>query len=698
MDKDRTLELLKSIHDVQTTFIEEASPREVFDNLLAKLLSLTESEYGFIGEIQRKPDGLQYLKTHAITNIAWDDATRAFYSENAPQGLEFNNLDTLFGAVIRTKKAVISNGPEGDPRSGGRPDGHPPLRAFLGLPLFFGSEMIGMVGVANRALGYDGDVVDFLRPFITTCANIIRAHRNASERRVAEGALAASESRFRRLFEANIIGVVFADTGGSFSDANDAFLAMVGYERDDLPLRWDEMTPPEWSYTDRRALRQLQQHGIAEPWEKEYFRKDGSRIPIIVGMAFLEGSREKVIGFVLDLSKRKQMEAEQRDLRERLRQSQKMEAIGTVAAGIAHDFNNLLTAIRGWVDLANVTTPTGSDTQRSLTEIEVAISRGVDLTHTLLTFSRTSSSEKRPIDVAQLIRDSSRMLGAMMPASIELSVNAPGEDDCCWVLANATEMQQIIINLTVNARDAMPEGGALTLRVGREHLQDPVPNGRIVISVHDAGMGMDKTTLKKIFDPFFTTKPRGRGTGLGMSLVHGIVNDHSGSIDVQSEQGVGTTISITLPSCDSPPAEELTDTPPKRRGHGEAVLVAEDDPQVRAVICLTLAASGYEPIDVADGAAALEMMNTRVDQIRLAILDVDMPRLDGLECLAEIRKVNASVPVIIISGFHLPDISEWQDSNVCFVPKPLRADELTRMVGDILVETVSANETVSAKS
>jgi len=682
MNRDRALEILACISEVQTAFLEEDQPAVVFDKLLSRLLLLTESEYGFIGEIRESEEGEPFLKTHAITNIAWDEPTRKFYEENAPNGLEFTNLESLFGAVITTQEPVLANSPDTDPRACGRPEGHPPLRAFLGLPLFFGEEMIGMAGVANREGGYDQDLVDDLHSFITTCANIIRGHRNACERKAAEEALRESEMRFRRLVEADIIGVISADTRGLITEGNDAFLRLVGYERSDLPLRWDAMTPPEWRFADEKALRQIQEKGFAEPWEKEYIRKNGTRVPIILGVALLEGSKENVIGFVLDLSKQKQMEAEQQELRERLRQSQKMEAVGTVAAGIAHDFNNLLTALRGWVDLANVSTPADSDSKPALAEIEVAIGRGVDLTRTLLTFSRSASSEKKPIDLGQLLRDSARMLQAMVPASIELVVDAR-DGGSSWVEANATEMQQVIINLIVNARDAMSDGGKLLLR--GERADDG--KGPFRISVEDQGTGMDEETLKRLFDPFFTTKARGRGTGLGMSLVHGVVNDHGGTIEVHSERGVGTRIEIELPGCEAPTDVARDEPRPLRPGRGETVLIAEDDTQVRAVIGLTLTNSGYEPIEVADGSAALDAVRSAKHRIRLAILDVDMPKLDGLECLAQIRKYDDTVPVIIISGFHLPNISEWQDSNVLFVPKPLRVDELTRTVGEILERT-----------
>ena len=290
----------------QMQFIREADRRKAFDGLLTDILALTESEYGFIGEVLRSADGQPYLKTFAITNIAWNDDTRAFYEANAPQGMAFTNLKTLFGAALSSGQPVIANNPYHDPRRGGLPEGHPALNAFLGVPVFHGGEMVAMFGISNRPGGYDQALIDFLQPLMATLGQLVSAvHLQAKQQE--------SELRLRSLFELSPLGIALNDyETGAFVDGNDALLRPTGYTREEFAaLSYWDLTPREYEAQEALQLESLEKTGRYGPYEKEYIRKDGSRYPVLLnGMVAHDPSGRKMIwSIVEDITERKLAEA-----------------------------------------------------------------------------------------------------------------------------------------------------------------------------------------------------------------------------------------------------------------------------------------------------------------------------------------------------------------------------------------------------
>jgi len=303
------------INQAQLAFIANTDRRAAFDALLAGLLDLADSEYGFIGEVLHAANGSPYLRTHAITNIAWDDATRKFYAEHAPQGMEFTNLDTLFGSALRTGEPVIANDPAGDNRSGGLPPGHPALNTFLGIPLYAGRQMVGLAGIANRAGGYDTQLIELLEPFMTTCANLIAEHRNEQQRIATEGLVKHNEQRLRAVLDNVLESIITIDRNGIVQSVNSSSVQTFGYEPDEIIGQNVKMLMPEphrsahdqylRNYHDTRTAKI-----IGTGREVEGRRKDGSIFPLELSVTEVNADGEALyVGVLRDITERKQHEA-----------------------------------------------------------------------------------------------------------------------------------------------------------------------------------------------------------------------------------------------------------------------------------------------------------------------------------------------------------------------------------------------------
>jgi len=378
---------------------------------------------------------------------------------------------------------------------------------------------------------------------------------------------------------------------------------------------------------------------------------------------------------------------------EQMRQSQRMEAVGQLAGGIAHDFNNLLTAIIGFTTLAQMDIGPGNSAAQYLDEVLVASERATHLTKGLLSFSRKQPVNLQPIELNGSVERIEKLLRRLISEEIELVLRYPAEP--LPVIADAGQIDQIIMNLATNARDAMEHSGVLTIETGsREITADFIPDygcsvpGRYArLSVSDTGKGMDEATRARIFEPFFTTKEVGKGTGLGLAIVYGIVKQHDGFLDIESTPGKGTSFSIYLPLPETDAVCERPDQKPavSPRGAG-TVLVVEDAPEVRRLTRQVLESSGYQVIEAEDGADALEKFRAHQDRIRLVIMDVVMPKMNGKEAFAEIARMRPGTKVLFTSGYTPNDVNRkgvhFDSDN--FIGKPCRPQDLLKMVADLL--------------
>jgi signal transduction histidine kinase/ActR/RegA family two-component response regulator len=385
-------------------------------------------------------------------------------------------------------------------------------------------------------------------------------------------------------------------------------------------------------------------------------------------------------------------ELEKGELEEQLRHSQKMEAIGTLAGGVAHDFNNMLTVINGYAALMKMEL-TGEEKLGSYAnQILMAGEKAATLTSRLLAYSRKQIMNPRPLNLNEAVRNIEKMLSRLINEDIELLFRLSMDEPV--VLADAGQIDQILINLATNARDAMPEGGTVTISTAKVTLDDEFVKryaqekggNYALMTVSDTGIGMSEQTKEKIFDPFFTTKEVGRGTGLGLSMVYGIVKQHNGIIEADSEIGKGTTFRIYLPVVEPVMEVREASTPVWIRGNAESILVAEDDRSVMKFLKGLLENNGYSVIEADNGDEAVQKFRANKENIRLALLDVIMPRKNGRQVYEELQKIRPGTRALFLSGY-THDVIDWKDTlqeGIALISKPVQPDELLRKLREAL--------------
>ena len=405
-----------------------------------------------------------------------------------------------------------------------------------------------------------------------------------------------------------------------------------------------------------------------------------------------KGEITGVVGIHRDLTDQVAREKALSDAREQLRQAQRLEALGQLAGGVAHDFNNLLTVIMTYAAILQEEADPGSDQARSIDEIRMASDRAAALTRQLLAFGRRQMLQPRALDLNATVGDVERMLRRLLPPDIVFETRlAPSLEP---VMADPGQIEQVLINLAINARDAMPDGGRLTIEtanVETANAQHGMNGPHVLVTVSDTGTGMKPETKAKVFEPFFTTKGVGKGTGLGLATVHGIIEQSGGRVTLESELGRGTTFYIRLPrhvgAASSPVPGAAAAAGPEARG-SERILLVDDNEELRRVVKRMLTRAGYEVMEVASGAAALAHLD-REARVDLVLTDVMMPELSGRALLEAIRQRHANVPVLLMSGYNYDTAVRGmaQRGDVAFIEKPFTADQLLRKLREVMEPT-----------
>jgi PAS domain S-box-containing protein len=515
--------------------------------------------------------------------------------------------------------------------------------------------------------------------------HFLAVQQDISPRIEAEAALRQRDARLRSLMESNLLGIGFADAAGRLTEANDEFLRIAGYSREDLlagAVTLGGMTPP-----DRTGVWDPHpQGGTVAPMEKELLRKGGRRVPVMAGAAPL-GERENGSAlFLVDLTERRALEGQ-------LRQSQKMEAVGRLAGGVAHDFNNILTTIVCYSDLLRLDLPPADPSLEAVGEIRRAADRAAALTRQLLAFSRRQVLEPRRLDLGELVHNLENMLRRLLGEDVQLVTRL--EPALGTVTADPNQLEQVIMNLAVNGRDAMPGGGALTIETRNAEIDAAYAADRpgltagryVALAVSDAGCGMDQATRSRVFEPFFTTKDKGKGTGLGLSTVYGIVKQSEGFIDVVSEPGQGATFTVYLPRVEHP-ADTLPapDARPMGWTGSGTILVAEDDEGVRKIVGATLARAGYTVLEGRDGADALGLGATHPGALDLLLTDLVMPGMSGRDLAARLLAERPRLPVLYMSGYSDDEVLRRGivEDGSTYLKKPFNPESLLRKIREVL--------------
>ncbi len=572
----------------------------------------------------------------------------------------------------------------------------------LDIPFIIVSGTIGEEAAveAMRAGAHDFVLKNKLARLKPAVERALRECTERSARRRAESALRESEARFGRLAESGIIGIITADARGKILDANDAYIKMVGYSREELAqgaLRWGDLTAPEFRPLILQCVEQLKGSGVAAPFEMESLRKDGTRVPTLVGAAMLEYPRW--IAFTADLTERKQAEqgrvrAENalRQSEHQLRQAQKMEAVGRLAGGVAHDFSNVLSVILSYGELILGDLKPTDPLRADIEEIRKAARRAAGLTRQLLLFSRHQAVAPKVIEIHDVLTSMNNMLQRILGEDVELVLLAPKSGG--RVKVDPSHIEQVILNLVVNARDAMPTGGKLTIETesvvldedhALSHLQAKV-GPYVMLVVSDTGTGMDRETQGRIFEPFFTTKAVGRGTGLGLSTVFGIVQQSSGHIEVHSEPGKGATFKVYLPKIDAPVDVLRASVRPATLRGAETILLVEDEEQVRMIVLNILRRQGYCVVPAQHAAEALLLSEQHTGRIDLLLTDVVMPQMSGPEVAKQLVAKRPEMKVLCMSGYTDDSIVRHGvvASHIAFIEKPITPSSLATKVREVL--------------
>jgi PAS domain S-box-containing protein len=555
-----------------------------------------------------------------------------------------------------------------------------------------------MAEVSEEGLG--GDFIVSTSPIYDSAGQLmgsVHVARDITKRKHAEKKLNEQLHFLQQLLDSIPIPVYYKDVDGLYLGCNSAFERFIGLSRKDVVGKTVyEVAPKERADKHHEADSALLRQPGVQIYEASGIYNNGECHNVIFNKATFVDANNRVagtVGAMIDITSLRKAEEERKKLETQLHQAQKMEAIGQLAGGIAHDFNNILTAIMGYSSIINLRMEKESPLRHFVEQVLASGERAAELTNGLLAFSRRQVLHAKPMDLCGVVRGLEKMLGRLVPEDIAFKTTVAEGD--LIVMADKGQIEQVLMNLVTNAKDAMPRGGTLTIEVSSAVMEDRFvhadgfgePGHYACVTVADTGQGMDEETRKRIFEPFFTTKEAGKGTGLGMAIIYGIIQQHKGYISVYSEKGMGTTFKIYLPLI-AEGIEEVYDTreaePPP--GGTETVLLAEDDAAVLELHRMILEEAGYRVIEAVDGRDALDKFTEHRTEVDILATDVIMPKMNGKSLYEEMRKIRPDMKVLFISGYTKDIIVERGilEDEFSVITKPVTPHELLKKIREIL--------------
>jgi PAS domain S-box-containing protein len=588
--------------------------------------------------------------------------------------------DPLIGNIVRQRRPVHMTAAEPLPIPDAAWVERNHITTFAGCPLLVGERTVGALGVFSRRT-----LPSFVIESLGSIADQLAV---GIERRRAEDELRQSEERFSRVFRSSPVGIVITTLDdGRYLDANDAFLTLLGRTRDQVEGK-TTIELGVWRDAAERArmVEALGAHGTVRDLDLEFRTAGGAPRNVLASIERIELSgRPCLLMLAYDISDRKRLE-------DQLRQAQKMEAIGRLAGGLAHDFNNLLGVVIGYCDLLFRKLPPDLPERTEIQEIRTAAEGASGLTRQLLAFSRRQVLEPRVLDLNTIVRRAERMLKPLLGDDVSLVIQLGS--DIPMVLADAGQIDQVLMNLAVNSRDAMPRGGTITIETGAVRFDEAsvpaLPGARpgefATLAVTDTGTGMDAETIAHIFEPFFTTKEVGKGTGLGLATVYGIVQQSSGFVSVSSTPGAGTTFRLHLPETTTaiPELQPAAATASAPHGGG-TILVVEDSAQLRELFRDVLELHGYSVLDAPNGRAALDVAAAHQGTIDLLLTDVIMPEMNGRQLADRLLATRPGIKVMFASGYSADDlVRHGVEAGMAYMQKPFSPESLAHKVKDVL--------------
>ncbi|WP_052055841.1 CHASE domain-containing protein [Myxosarcina sp. GI1] len=716
--------LLTGISQAQTRFIKDAEPKILFDGLLENLLQITNSEYGFIGEIlytetqepcieaYMKVRGKPYLKSHAITNIAWNEETRKFYDEHAPQGMEFHNLKTLFGQVMVTGKPVIANSPSTDPRRGGLPDGYPPLNAFLGLPFYSRDRLLGMVGIANRPHGYDTELVEYLEPFLATCSNIIEAYRSETKRQQVEKALKESEERYRAIVETANEGILLLDSNGQIRFANSKVSQMLGYGKDEL-IRRSLFNFMDKQQKIEKTLTNLEL-GMTKNYDLQFRCQDGSKLWTLASFSSIFDSSFQstgILAMITDISDRKQTELELAAAKQTAEIASRTKS--HFLSNMSHELRTPLNGILGSTRLlkshlkamSSGNSVSTVDCQKNLNTIETSGSHLLGLIEDILEFSRIETAPVKlyptRIDLVAFLTDICNTLRSRITVKgLTFTTEIP-RDLPYGIEVDRQRLKQVLLELFNNAIK-FTDLGRITFRIvvidyceflptpsnSEVNLQDYIT---LRFEAIDTGVGIGSDLLTKIFQPFEQLGDihnKAAGTGIGLTIAQQLLHSMNSKLKVTSCLGMGSTFwfDLTLPTLKT--GISKTEKPIEvnsivgYQGKKRRLLIVDNRAENRLLLINLLEPLGFEVFTAENGQQEIGL--AKKIKPDLILTDLILPLKTGFEAVQELRQIPyfEQTPIIAISNSDLEPEREQKRIAGCdaLLAKPIDESKLLALL------------------